>query len=245
MYNIVYPYVPSKWDEELKYSLRSLDKYLKSDYRVIIYGTMKPNWLNTDKLEFIKCEQYNAPNNIPRTQFNQGLIYQKIINRGDINDFIFFNDDIYLLQDIESLNKVYMHSVGSEPLLPSAIPGNWNGWHTMLNESRTSLKNRRLTYYNYESHLPYPINVEKLKELTMVLTGQRLLATIYYNVNKYGKTQLCSKVKIGCYREKGIEVARSKFGDPKYKFFNHNDEALPLAKEMLPQLFPEKSRFEC
>jgi len=248
MINIVYPLVESEWGEEIKYSLRSLDKFIQIEFRVIIYGTYKPDWLDTSKVDFILMPKFIPIVKGTSTQFNQGLIYQMLIARTDIDDFIFFNDDIYLLQPIFNFNRVYM----LDSKFNSAPPKSKNTWHKLLYNTRKDLAYRKCTTFNFETHLPYLINCQKLSKLKSVLKGEKLLATTYFNIYDVGAKPLVSTVKIGCYGpvnakilgENLFEMNKSKFENANFKFFNHNNGGLPLAKFVLPKLFPNPSKFE-
>lgn len=226
MINIIYPVIESEW-EELKFSLRSLDKHLKTDYRVILYATYIPEWITN--VDIIFTPRAHSPN-FPHTQYNQGLIFQRII-KSAIKEFVFFNDDIYLLEDQTNLDNVY-HVAHDQPKENLSK----NRWNQRLWCTRDSLTKQGLPNVNYETHLPYTIETSKLATLDKVLTGEHLLATSYYNKYYPGETTNCNTVKSGLYRKQSKYVKR--------RWFNHSDEGLDTAKEILPKLFPNKSRFE-
>ncbi len=250
MITVVYPLIKSKWGEEIKYSLRSLERFAEMDCRVIIYSDYIPEWLDTNAVELVRIPKFKHMSPGTGTQFNQGLIFQMLIDRPDVEDFVFFNDDIYLLQPIFTFNQVYM----LKGTLNRAMPKLSNAWYTLLHETRIDLDNRGHSSFNYETHLPYPVNCNKLRLHPEVLKGQQLMATAYYNYRGVGAKPLASSVKISYMGEPAVngnsraediyQRYADQFGNPKYKFFNHNDAGLPLAKYILPLLFPNKSRFE-
>ncbi len=243
MINVVYPYIPSKWGEELKYSLRSLDKNLKTPYRVIIYGSECPEWLDTNEVEFILSKCDKAPQfDIGCTQYNQGLIYKSIIDRGDIDEFVFFNDDIYLIKETDDLSVVY---VGANNTYKRTEFASGNTWKMALHNTRASMRDQGYTSFNYETHLPYPIKTAELAKLDKVLSGEYLLATTYYN--KLITHECCSykEVTVMSYSENNVSHKLKEFDDSSKMWFNHNDSGLRVAETILPRLFPTRSKFEC
>lgn len=245
MYTLVYPVIESDWGEEFKYSLRSIDANLKTDYRVIVYGTYKPKWLDDSKVEFILFpKQKTGSYKVPETQFNQGLIYKDLIARNDIDDFVFFNDDIYLLKETDTLDTVYV--VDNRLFMYQGEKSHRNTWKKALVRTRRCSYLDGFTSCNFETHLPYLINTDKMSTLTEVLEGTELLATRYYN--KYPpemKLARCGAVKISCHSELAVDSCLEEFKLKSHMWFNHNDDGLNAAKVILPKMFPDKSRFEC
>jgi len=239
---IIYPLIPSIWGEEIKYSLRSIDKFLNLDFRVIVYGSYKPNWLNTNVVEFVLSPIFES-SVVPKVQFNQGIIYKKIIAREDIDNFIFFNDDIYLIQPISSLDKVYFRDT---KLFTEPVNKTNNSWRRLLQNTRRRLQNEGNTSYNFETHIPYKIDAKKLSSLLPVLEGTELLATSYYNT--FGPKEnlcRCNAVKTGCYDTHAVHSCIEELKLDTHIWFNHNDNGLAVAKNVLPKMFPKKSKFEC
>jgi len=240
--NIIYPYIKSRWGEELKYSLRSIDKNLKSDFRVIIYGTKAPDWLNLDTVEFILSKKYISPSKIGSTQFNQGIIFQKIIDRTDLDDFVFFNDDIYLIKELNDLSKVYFSS--KKPPVVNVFTER-NSWNLARYNTIKRLMGQGYEGINYETHLPYKINTKKLKRLQKVLSGEELLATCYYNTYNVKPESHRNKVSVLFYKDEHFSESLKKLNSGDYYWLNHNDNGLGVVKEYLEKTFTRKSKFEC
>ncbi len=86
-------------DIELRYCLRSIAKHLTGVGRIIIVGE-RPGWLNWDSPYLIHVERADNPNGWQRAH----NIYSKIMAAitcvpGLSDNFLFFNDDHFLLQD--------------------------------------------------------------------------------------------------------------------------------------------------
>ncbi len=85
----------SKWgNNELRYSLRSLKKYMKGIERIFICGEC-PEWIQN--VYHIPCRDIS-----PYAEFKEQNIYQKIVRaciEGELsNDFLFINDDHFFLK---------------------------------------------------------------------------------------------------------------------------------------------------
>jgi hypothetical protein len=91
--DIVIPYRRSKYDdEELRYSLRGIDKYFAHD-RIILVGE-KPTWIKN--IEFIECEDF--PNHRESSIVNKILL---ACENGVSDKFVRWDDDHYILQETE------------------------------------------------------------------------------------------------------------------------------------------------
>jgi len=95
--DIIYPNVERfvQW-EEMKYSLRSLEKNLiEVKFRVWIVGEL-PEWVNTDEVNFIPVE-YSGET--PRIDILHKHL--AVINHQDIGEeYFWMNDDIYLVNTV-------------------------------------------------------------------------------------------------------------------------------------------------
>src|SRR6478735_3971728 len=86
---VVYPLAAQINNEELRYSLRSIEKYLKPPFEVVIIGDHVPDWLNNAAQIWIPDvkgqNQYSV-----RRKVMAALSYEK--------EIFFMNDDFYLLE---------------------------------------------------------------------------------------------------------------------------------------------------
>jgi hypothetical protein len=89
-------------DDELRYSLRSVEKHLKGYDRVFIVGRL-PGWLKKETVVHIKVDDVGRKHE---------SIYLKIlaaIDAGISPVFQFWNDDHFLLQDLEASELPYFY----------------------------------------------------------------------------------------------------------------------------------------
>lgn len=94
--DVVYPIIQNEDNEELKYSLRSLEENFIFDKVFIIWH--KPSWIqNVVHIEF-------DDSIVPFWSYNTSKKLLHICENNDISeDFVFMADDIYFLEKIENL----------------------------------------------------------------------------------------------------------------------------------------------
>lgn len=97
---IVYPLTIQIDYTELKYSLRSIEKFIAQPFEVVIVGDMMPDWINN--VTNIQLPDVRGQNQYSvRRKIMAALHYTK--------EFLFFNDDIFLL---EKVNEFPYYSSG-------------------------------------------------------------------------------------------------------------------------------------
>jgi len=100
--HILYPLIKSSIGdcEELKYSLRSLETHLKTDFDVTIVG-YRPKWLNISKVRYIYYGQCDK-------RYRNSL-HAVDIMCNIVDEFVLFNDDFFLIKDItaDDLKQIY------------------------------------------------------------------------------------------------------------------------------------------
>lgn len=113
---IVYPLTTQIDYCELKYSLRSIEKYLPAPFEVVIVGDNMPEWINN-------VTQIELPDIKGQNQYS---VRRKIIAALHYasSEIFFFNDDIYLLEKAGANFPYYSSGVlekigesGAKPLL--------------------------------------------------------------------------------------------------------------------------------
>lgn len=98
---IMYPLANQLDYTELKYSLRSIDKYFPKPFEVVIVGSYLPAWIN-NVTHIHLPDVEGRPNYSVRRKVMAALAYAK--------EFFFFNDDIFLLDKIDPKNFPYYTS---------------------------------------------------------------------------------------------------------------------------------------
>ena len=161
-YDLVYILKPSEKNWDLRYSLRSVEKFCK--YRNIWFVGYKPTW--AQNVKYIQTIQ-----NKDKWK-NSVLNYRKACESPQISEnFILMNDDFFALEPIidwkENLN-VCLGTLSQEVEAYKDNPkkSKWRWAFDYAQELLDTLNCK--TNWNYESHLPIIINKENfLKMLSM------------------------------------------------------------------------------
>jgi hypothetical protein len=96
--DIVYPFLFTKNSIELKYSLRSIEKYIQNLGDVFIISSHIPDWLNEKKINFIYFRD-QTKNEIGKYYKNLNVINKlKKFSFQAPEKFLYFNDDFFLLK---------------------------------------------------------------------------------------------------------------------------------------------------
>ncbi len=155
MLHILYPLKKSSVGdcEELRYSLRSLEQNIKEPFDVTIIG-YKPKWLNTKQVRYIYYSQCDK-------RYHNSLHAIDIMSN-IVDEFILFNDDIYLLQPVtqETFKQIYY-------LQDLNKITNWGNryYQQKLKEMFYDVKSKGLYGLNYATHTPYLFNSQKVREI--------------------------------------------------------------------------------
>lgn len=235
MIKIIYPYIHSKWNEELKYSLRSIEKYFTEPYELWIMGDV-PKWLTG---YFIHVPIYNKN----FKQVNICRLFDLSQSLHEQEDFIWMYDDIYLLNKINT--NILKTQWVVEDLNNVKNKGTSN-WHKKLFRTSDFLTELGYTTFNFECHTPVVFNVSELlltfKRFKELETWQ--MKTAYFNYNKYiDNLQDVSKVKVGRYMFNKNVPLPININD--MLFLNHDDGGLtPEIKKFLHDKFPHKCKYE-
>jgi hypothetical protein len=250
MIDVYYPYFQTeeKW-HELKYSIRSIDKFLKEDFRIWIVGDL-PSWINPQTINHIphqRCEGMQE-----NTTFDAVSKLILFINHPGIGDqFIRMYDDIYLLDDchlsdIDRFRAMYDHT---------RVPPRMGVWWDQLRRTLQAVIRKGYAGWNTETHLPELFNKEKMRwiiDMYQALEKKMLTSTLYFNTY-YSNTKPvmwpdCHGIQF--YNNEDNEFYTSSQGNITFKcqgklFLNHNNTGLNSnLKTFLMNRFPEKSRFE-
>jgi hypothetical protein len=231
--NLIIPLIKSKWCEEIKFALRSWDKYYTQDLNVFILGDYKPDWLTNVEHISIKQNGFNTEQNI-------ALAFKYAAD--NFSEFIWSNDDIYLLDYLtyDDLKVPYYLQDLSGIKNRKA-----NRWGKLLWKTIDRLIEDDKTLMNGETHTPYYYEGDKVNQVFErygIDKGDGLLRTAYLN-NFYTIDEMfdIKDKKIGFYNQRKIEN-----GETKGKIFlNHDDNGLcDDVKLLLSLRFPNKSKYE-
>lgn len=226
----------SKWDNnELRYALRSMEKYFLSLGKVYVVSKTLPEWVTN----VIHLEQGD-----PLPKNKDGNIINKILRAcredGLSENFLFWSDDQVLLKPI----------FGCE-LGPVANRGNiasYGGsrWRDRMKHTAEILKSRGHSQYHFDSHVPQLLNKHKFLEVMESYDFENGLGycvnTLYFNsINaepQFYQEQVKASIENKCCG--GIE--RKIAGKT---WLGYNDRGLENGiKEFLAKRFTTPSSFE-
>lgn len=159
--DLVYIVKNSEVNEDLRYSLRSVAKFVPHD-KIWIVG-YKPSWVQN-------VEYLPVPQNLESKWKNSVNNIIKACECEDISEnFVLMNDDFFAIKPIENLEESInlslenlMNSV--EKYNKKKSKSNWMKAFKYVEELLKEL-NIKEPYYNYESHTPLLINKQKYLEI--------------------------------------------------------------------------------
>lgn len=239
---VVYPLIKSDWNMEIKYSLRSLQKWFDEDFEICVIGYL-PDYLNPETLHHLPYND-RAGDRVAKAKNT----WAKLAIAADMYEkFIWMNDDIYFVQQFTNSdflkNKVIWYDFADKST--SFIDGfqksslwckaMWNTWKRL-----TELGYRHI--YHASIHIPQFIESIKLQcVLDNFAPCCCLFHTAYVTMNYQGE-----KLPVCDYKMRYTGSPPKGLWDKRVRFFNHNERASrhPAMRRFIDQMFPDKSRFE-
>jgi len=223
---IVYPYKADveNW-HELRYSLRSVDKFFEDkECPIFILGSDRPGFLTFGD---------------HRVQFINRWSYQEALVEGVqlAREVLWMNDDVFLLQpttwgDCEV--PYYMGEVAEEFL--DKVPPQQNRWRAGAVKALEKLREMGITEHRiYSTHCPYVYERDKAVEVLgkFGVWDKFPMELAYFHLHPDGSKKL-----------DGQRVHGLPFG-PKARFLNLPDASVPdEMKQKLREMFPEFSPWE-
>lgn len=266
MIDIFYPLGGvSAWDDnELRYSLRSIETNLLSPYHVTIYSDHPLEWIQNTTFRIM--ERYLPEGKTDRNFENYFDTLNKIHTfalNSNCPDFIYMYDDCCLIKPMGNLSLMENVALQEETTDLASMRKDKHG-QTVLKALQMCGKSHA---FNYETHLPRIYDRILLLRLfdTFDILSQDIppaLSTLYHNYY-YDKPNLMltsgapfratfafeDDPQTGCYLASNIgeitDACRGKI------FLHYSDAGLrfspngqPILKNYLTQLFPNKSKHE-
>lgn len=247
MIDIYYPYVHElAKGEELRYSLRSLEKYADFDYQVWIVGNPPPWVCNVNVIPHTRNEDVHG------TATYDAIEKLKLFLAASESDhFIRMYDDIYFLQHMTLEDMKVFYTIGD---YTGRDPDMQNNWGRQLKRTLEILREKKLGQHNTESHLPEYFSRLKMNSILTWFEPEKerlLTSTLYSNFWKLElQPVLGMKIKAGFY---GDTIHSYNITDPhqireicaSHRFLNHNDAGYTKTlQQVIRELFPDKSKFE-
>lgn len=236
--DIVYPLgTGSLWgnNKELRYSLRSIEKFLIGFHNVFIVGEC-PEWLQS--VIHIPCRDVNGVN-------KEKNIFDKIMaacrDPRLSDDFFFMNDDHFLLHAIQASAFPYYYH-GSLREKAESVEDVYYGC-TLTNTIKV-LRARNLPRLHFDVHMPIVYN--KYSFMDVVSSYDWTVAWGYAIKSLYCNTLLIRGQQYADLKVKGQydrdELQRITAGRP---CFSINDYSLvDDMREFIHSHYPEQSQFE-
>lgn len=164
MYDVCYVVKDTPDNEELRYSLRSLQN-LPNVRNVWIYGG-KPDFL-VDKYHKKSIEQTGSK------WENSGKIFWEIINDEDVSeDFYLMMDDVFIMQPIQEFVNYSRTSMATQ---------RHSTYYDAKRNAMDWLKNHHKPTRDFDSHRPFLYNRQKVKELFPLYPYQTNFRSVYGN----------------------------------------------------------------
>jgi hypothetical protein len=241
--DVVYPLGSgSMWgkNKELRYSLRSLDYYLMDRGNIFVIGG------DTEKLDWMT--------NVIHIPFKEGNlavdkdknIYTKILlacrDQGMSEDFLFMNDDIFLLKKTwaEYLPAYYSGTLREKK---DALADN-DYYKLTIANTQYALKKRGVPVKHFDIHVPIVYNKETFANIVSSFDWTKqwgyCIKSLYCNSLKMdGQPMTDCKINTVCTREQIESITAGRF------CFSIHDQALvDDMRNFLADSFPQKSKYE-
>lgn len=227
----------SIWDNnEIRYSLRSIQKHL-SNYRDIYIVGEKPTFLK-DIIHIPHPDE---------TQFKETNIFKKVV-RASIEptvsqDFLFFNDDHFLLSDFDATQFPFYHKNELDVMI-SRRPHARGGYTRVLRNCRNVLSYRKLPTLNFDHHSPILYNKSKILQLLTSydwnVQGGYAFKSLYCNTFRIeGIHEPDRKINNTVDRESLLSAIQDR------KVFSIGNKGLNDAlKSLMDELYPTPSKWE-
>jgi hypothetical protein len=218
----------SRWmDNELRYALRSIEKHLKGHTGRILLIGQKPKWVKN-------VDYYDIPDVPGRKNFS---IFQKILTGCEMTnteDFIFWNDDHFLLKDLHVNQFRYWY----------------DGLCKQWAEKATGLYKRAITntanlpgcndLYT-DIHVPIVYNAKKFGKLLDLDWKQEYVIKSAYTKNMEGGFEYMADLKLN--QQYNISTWMGKLHNR--LFFSIGSYAVNADfKIMMEKRYPRKSQYE-
>lgn len=208
-------------DFELRMSLRSIEKHLSNVDQVFIATEILPDWIDNVTQVHVKDQKNHVPDR---------NIAEKTAQCPS-EDFLFMNDDHFLLQPYDAETFPYYHAGSLDEYCRRR---GLDGYGRRANNTLKHLKANNLPTLHFDCHYPIRYNLTKFKQHVMSLDWTKkdgyIIKSLYANAE----------------RIEGIQVIENKTltlpkNTPVFSTYPHLKCSV---QRFLIEQFPHKSRFE-
>lgn len=230
--DIVYVVKDAVYNDELKYSLRSVEKNFQGIRYVWFYGG-KPIQFRPDKQVIVKQKG-------PTKWDNVRDMMRSIAKNDDITeDFIFFNDDFFVMKPTQELPAYRYKTIES---LCTWVEQQRNLGHSSvytsnLRDVARELQASGFPTINFALHLPIIFNREKLIEALDKFPNTKSPRSVYGNMFLAKDAVIHKDVKI--FRSKDMPPEDTDFISTEDYVFRDG-----AVGKFIRECFPNKSRWE-
>lgn len=217
MKSIVIPYIKTKNDTDLRFCLRSIEKYMPGEVFIIGY---RPDWL-TNVTHIPYQDGHKKQENI------RGKILAACGDERVSDPFCFTNDDIYILSPIIDLPYYYDGCLSKEPE---------KGAKPLCEALRTKGYETK----NFDFHAPIIYEKEKFKEAMSHFGGSYVIKSAYCNYHRIEGVEI-RDLKINSHLSYS-RIMQEIQGRPVFSTGNYGMSE-PMIK-VLSDLFPYPSKYE-
>lgn len=226
----------SGWrNQELKYSLRSLEKFGRNYGEVYIIGD-KPIYLNNRELIHIPKE--DSPIYCKERRIMEKLLHA--CRTPEIsNPFVFFNDDFFLIKEIDFSNLPYFYNELIESKVIRRVD---DTYRRSMKNTYDALRDRDLPTFHFDIHYPMYYDKEKFPEIMGrydwdVRSGY-IIKSLYANTLKAKKKQRPDcKIKLSHSKKEIFSKIEP------FDMFSTAEISRAMV-EILNQFYPKESKFE-
>ena len=223
---------------ELRYALRSIEKYLTGYRNIIVVSKAAPTWLKNVTV-------IDAFDDSQRKEMNFFAAILASATQSDADYIQVWCDDFAVLRELDA-DKVLPLANGRDL---TDHPGGSIDWQRRLKLTAEALRKRRKPTMNFESHTPGMFERKKFIALGEVFKNERLTApgvtcySLYHNY--YGSRALSMNTFKATFENDagGIDSVRDRC-DGKF-YLGYNDKGFDSGvKTFLEQMFPTPSLYE-
>lgn len=232
----------SRWaNNEIRFSLRSLEKNLQNFGRVFIVGEC-PAFLQ-NVVHIPAADIFNPAVNADGNIINKVLA--ACADERVSDNFLFINDDHLVIKPIAAPDVPPLHK-GDMRTYPTDF---WmlNFWRKRLKRTMNELKRQGLTTFNFDCHTPIVFNKQRFQEVMQNFDWHTdigyTMKSLYGNMVYADNGELLTDQKKAFFRAYTLKEINSLVEAPSFMAFN--DEGLnPSMKWWLMDNFSTRSRFE-
>lgn len=226
-YDVVYILKKDVRPDELRYSLRSLEKFM--EFRRVWFYCGLPEGIVPDR--YVEHKQLGAS----KWERARSSLLEACGNEGLTPSFWLFNDDFYLLQPWTSEEPLHRGQLRDHiASVEARHGGRMSGYTRQLRTCERMLKRAGLTTLDYTLHAPMLIDRKKMIEALEAFPNCPMFRSLYGNYAGIG----------GAYCEDNKVATVGGKSKPGAAFLSSGDKAFKSLQPFLEGIFPEPSRFE-